>query len=289
MFPRLTRAIALGCSGLSLGVLLYYLSRVPTAHIHTSDVLMIGLVTGVLGTVVLANLNTAIKAVHLTSAGIAVRTLFGTRALRWQEVEDLLDLPHSLGLRGAEGRPSIGFAKGSYGFALQHFEDLRATILRNVQARLHQEWGHLPLASEPTYRLPSLSALQWGGYGGTAALLVYGFILLPLEVGFFGWECVASASLGGLLLSPFLIRDLCKTRRRLVIRPAGVFQLDGKPQHISWPDLASIHVRAISAWVGSVELTGGSGVRIVVPLHMSRSGEFLFLVETQSDVTPSVG
>jgi hypothetical protein len=240
------------------------------------------LVTAVLLALALGNLKLFTSEVCLDETGITACSIYGARALRWEEVEDWVNVPRLIILRGPQGRPQISLFRGEYGFSLEPFEQMRNLIWAKVGPLILEKWSQLHLRTGRSYRYPPLSPLQWVGYLAVLAYGTYLFLIGPVQYGSFGWE--QAVYLGGtcLLVSPFLVRDLRRSRRRLMLREDGIHVLNGKTMLLRWDEVTLI-VRTPD----SIVVEGSHRARLRVPWRMPSSGELLYFIRknSQAEIT----
>jgi hypothetical protein len=120
-------------------------------------------------------------------------------------------------------------------------------------------------------------------------LAAYAFILVPVQQGAFGLEQIFYLAVSILVVAPFLVRDLRKSRRRIVLREDGLRELNGGVTSLPFDGIGEIIVRSPLFGSGSVVVHGKEGAKLFIPLGLESCGEFLFLLNTRSQTKITYG
>jgi hypothetical protein len=276
-YPVSTRTISVTCCVLNLGGLGYYLVQTYKSTAQHGQAILTFLVTAVLLAIILANLKLVTTEVGINETGITDYSVYGTRTLRWRDVEDLVNGSRLLLLRGPQGRPQISLFRGEYGLSLEPFEEMRELILAKVQPLLLDKWRSNNVREGRSYPYPALSFPQMLAYVVTTGFAVFFFLFIPVRERLFGFEHAFYLALSFLAMGVFLLRDLRKARRRIVLHKDGFRESNGGNTVLRWDEVTDIVVREPVLGSGSFVVSGKQG-KVTIPMRMRGCGELFFLL-----------
>jgi hypothetical protein len=220
--------------------------------------------------------------------GVAYTGLGGTRALGWDEIDDVQLSPRLIVLSANAGGRRIRLFRGEYGLALEPFELLQDEISRRAGVRLTQHWSGVSLPK--TYRYSGLPPGTVAAYAIPVGLVVLFSSLLALTNTGFWLEKAAFLAIGLAVIAPFILRDRRRYRRTLCLSQTELREANGHEIVIPWHAIDSVLVREpISLGYGSVSVTGNGGEVIHIPRSMPYAGEALYLIVAKSGVSESYG
>jgi hypothetical protein len=164
-------------------------------------------------------------------------------------------------------------------FTLEPFEEMTAAVLEKAEPLVAEKWGRLTLHSPRWYAYPPLSWLQWTGYLIASGYATFLFALAPLLYGHVEAEWLLYWIGAILVISPWFIRDLRRSRQRLVLTNDGIRLLRGRTtQPFPWEEIKRIEAKEDAIFIG-----GPESRRLRIPLRMQRCGELLFFLRTRCD------
>lgn len=223
-YPLAVRLSVLIACVLMLAVLLTGL--VAASALATLDGLIVFGVFLALGVYTILSLN--YTKITTDERGIAYTGLDGTRALRWDEIDDVQLSPRLIVLSANAGEKRIRLFRGEYGLALEPFELLQDEMSRRAGARLTQHWSGVSLPK--TFRYSGLPPGTVAAYAIPVGLVILFFSLLALTNTGFWLEKTAFLVIGLAVIAPFILRD----RRRYSSRSSALWS-----DTVSEPDRAS--------------------------------------------------
>jgi len=274
-YPPGTRRFFLVSSVLSLATIGVVLRASSSSSLGDVATFLCLVVVALLG-----NIDIYLTEVRLNEVGVAQRSLRGTRTLRWTDIDEFVSFSRLLLLRGPHGKPQIRLFHGDFGFSLEPFDELRQSILVRVQPLVWAKWNAKAARTDHAYHYPPISVLQGVGYLIAISFTVFFFLIAPLTREVFGFEQAVYLIVSALAVGVFFLRDLRKTRRRVVVSASGLCESNAGGALIRWQEVSEIHVREPVIGYGSLVVRGGQGQTLTIPVRMRGAGELFFLLST---------
>jgi hypothetical protein len=280
-YPWLVRAFAVASAVMTLVLLVIGLAA-QSRLLSLDGLLDIGLL---LFLDLLTCLYLQRRRVELDREGITCHGIIGSRRIRWKDIDDL-HCSSRLILLSADSRVRLRLFRGDRGLALEPFDVLQQQLADRLQARLADEWAHVPLPR--SYRYPKLSPGALIAYAIPIGLLILFFVVFSVGVDGFWLEKLTFLALGLGAVLPFIARDYLRSRRWLELSAEGLRETNGKLVSIGWSSIGRLIVREpISIGFGSIDVVSVEGDRIRIPRALSRLGELLHLLNRYSGVETS--
>jgi hypothetical protein len=274
-YPPAMRRFFLYSSVLSLGTIAFILQSSSLDFLGDTVIFACLVALALCG-----NLDIHLTEVRLDENGITQRSLIGTRTLRWAEIEEFVAFSRLLLLRGPYYKKQIRLFHGDFGFSIEPFEDLRERILRRVEPNIFAKWSSKNGQIERSYRYPAISFLQCIGYTIALILMVVFFVLAPLSREVFGLEQAVYVMVGAFVVGAFFLRDLRKSRRRILVSANGLRESNQRNILIRWQEVDAIHIKEPILGYGSIVVRGAENRRLTIPVRMRGAGELFFLLTT---------